>query len=66
MTLAFAVRFKVLKSAGLVTDRAVGTRRVYTVDPEALAMVREYFDLFWKQSLAAFRNAAEQRTTEDE
>ena len=63
---AVSQHLKVLKSAGLVTDRAVGTRRVYTVDPEALAMVREYFDLFWKQSLAAFRNAAEQRTTEDE
>jgi hypothetical protein len=28
-------------------------------------MVREYFDSFWKQSLAAFRNAAEQQTPED-
>jgi hypothetical protein len=37
----------------------VGTRRVYSVDPDALAMIREYFDMFWNRSLAAFRAAAE-------
>lgn len=62
---AVSQHLKVLKSVGLVTDRAEGTRRVYTVDPEALAAVREYFDAFWKQSLAAFRTAAEQPTSEE-
>jgi DNA-binding transcriptional ArsR family regulator len=62
---AVSQHLKVLKSVGLVTDRAEGTRRVYTVDPEALATVREYFDSFWKQSLAAFRSAAEHRTSEE-
>jgi hypothetical protein len=38
---------------------------VYTVDPKALAVVREYFDAFWKQSLAAFRSAAERQTSEE-
>jgi DNA-binding transcriptional ArsR family regulator len=62
---AVSQHLKVLKSVGLVGDRAVGTRRVYTVDPDTLAIVREYFDTFWKQSLAAFRTAAEHRTPEE-
>src|SRR4051812_33106454 len=51
--------WKVLKAVGLVNARAVGTRRVYTVDPDALALIREYFDAFWNRSLAAFQAAAE-------
>jgi hypothetical protein len=43
----------------LVTDRAVGTRRIYSVDPDALAILRAYFESFWNRSLAAFRDAAE-------
>ena len=62
---AVSQHLQVLKAAGLVNDRAVGTRRVYTVDPDALAMIREYFDMFWTRSLAAFRAAAEQ-AQEDE
>ncbi len=57
---AVSQHLQLLKSVGLVTDRAVGTRRVYTVDPDALAVVRAYFDTFWTRSLAAFRDAAEQ------
>ena len=55
---AVSQHLQVLKTAGLVSDRAVGTRRIYTVDPDALAMIREYFELFWNRSLAAFRAAA--------
>lgn len=56
---AVSQHLKVLKTAGLVRDQAVGTRRIYSVDPEALAAVREYFDSFWRRSLHAFRDAAE-------
>ena len=56
---AVSQHLKVLKDAGLVTDRKVGTRRLYQVDPQALADLRAYFDAFWDQSLAAFRDAAE-------
>ena len=51
---------KVLKDAGLVTDRAAGTRRIYTVDHEGLSMLRAYLDQFWTRSLAGFKAAAEQ------
>jgi DNA-binding transcriptional ArsR family regulator len=57
---AVSQHLQILKSVGLVTDRAVGTRRVYTVDPDALAVIRSYFDAFWTRSLAAFRDTAEQ------
>lgn len=57
---AVSQHLQILKSVGLVTDRAVGTRRIYAVDPEALAVIRAYFDAFWTRSLAAFRDAAEQ------
>ena len=56
---AVSQHLQILKSVGLVTDRAVGTRRVYTVEPDALAVIRAYFDAFWTRSLAAFRDAAE-------
>ncbi len=56
---AVSQHLKVLKDVGLVVDRAEGTRRIYTVQPAALAAVRAYFDDFWRQSLMAFRLAAE-------
>ena len=55
---AVSQHLKVLKSAGLVTDRAAGTRRVYSVDPAGLAAIRDYFEQFWQQNLARFAAAA--------
>jgi len=57
---AVSQHLQILKSVGLVTDRAEGTRRVYQVDPDALAIIRGYFDSFWKRSLASFEQAARQ------
>jgi DNA-binding transcriptional ArsR family regulator len=57
---AVSQHLKVLKDAGLVTDRAAGTRRIYTVDQEGLGMLRAYLDQFWSRSLANFKAAAEQ------
>jgi DNA-binding transcriptional ArsR family regulator len=58
---AVSQHLKVLKSAGLVTDKAVGTRRVYSVDPVGIAAIRDYFEQFWQQSLARFAAAATTR-----
>ncbi len=55
---AVSQHLKVLKAAGLVRDRAEGTRRVYSLDTTGLAAVREYFEQFWRSSLASFRDAA--------
>ncbi len=56
---AVSQHLRVLKGAGLVTERRDGTRRLYRVDTEGLAEVREYFESFWADALAAFEAAAE-------
>ncbi|HEX5494129.1 MAG TPA: metalloregulator ArsR/SmtB family transcription factor [Mycobacteriales bacterium] len=53
---AVSQHLQVLKAAGLVTDHAEGTRRVYRVDPDALAVIRAYFDAFWQRSLKSFQD----------
>jgi DNA-binding transcriptional ArsR family regulator len=50
---------KVLKEAGLVTDRPEGTRRVYYIDPEGLGALCAWLDQFWDQALAEFKAEAE-------
>ncbi|MEY2444040.1 MAG: hypothetical protein QOC57_1980 [Ilumatobacteraceae bacterium] len=61
---AVSQHLKVLKDAGLVTDRALGTRRLYQINPETVAALRAYFDQFWARSLTAFKQAVEQSTQE--
>ena len=56
---AVSQHLKVLKEAGLVTDRAEGTRRVYYIDPDGLAALRAWLDQFWDQALASFQAEAE-------
>jgi DNA-binding transcriptional ArsR family regulator len=56
---AVSQHLKVLKEAGLVVDRAVGTRRVYQLNPVGLGALRAWLDRFWDQALAAFATAAE-------
>lgn len=60
---AVSQHLKVLKDVGLVTSRPAGTRRVYAVDPDGLAALRQHFDHFWRRSLAAFAAAV---TAEDD
>jgi DNA-binding transcriptional ArsR family regulator len=49
----------VLKKAGLVVDRAEGTRRVYYIDPQGLASIRIWLDQFWDDALTAFKTELE-------
>lgn len=56
---AVSQHLKVLKDAGLVTVTPAGTRRLYQIDHKAMADVRDYFDRFWGDALAAFKAAAE-------
>src|ERR1700729_4422859 len=51
----------VLKKAGLVGDRAEGTRRVYYIDPKGLAAVRIWLGQFWDEALVAFQAEVEKR-----
>ncbi len=57
---AVSQHLKVLKDAGLVYDRAEGTRRIYQLDPGGVDALRAYLDTFWHRSLAAFKATAEE------
>jgi DNA-binding transcriptional ArsR family regulator len=54
----------VLKAAGLVTDRAAGTRRVYRLSPEGLGALRDQLETFWNRALDGYQDIAEQPTEE--
>jgi len=62
---AVSQHLRVLKEAGLVTERKDGTRRLYRVDPTGVAALRDYFDGFWTDALAAFKAAAEAEQKEE-
>ena len=59
---AVSQHLRVLKEAGLVAERRDGTKRIYRLDPDGLAAVRDYFDRFWDAALAEFKAAAERST----
>jgi DNA-binding transcriptional ArsR family regulator len=62
---AVSQHLRVLKEAGLGHERREGTRNFYSVDGDALAELREYFENFWEEALAAFKEAAEKGATDE-
>jgi len=58
---AVSQHLRVLKAAGLVTDRQVGTRRIYAVEPAGIMVVREYWEQFWAKALDRFRVVADEQ-----
>jgi DNA-binding transcriptional ArsR family regulator len=56
---AISQHLTVLKSAGLVTERQEGTRRLYRARPEGLADLREFLSEFWDDRLRKLARAAE-------
>ncbi|HEV8603117.1 MAG TPA: metalloregulator ArsR/SmtB family transcription factor [Gaiellaceae bacterium] len=61
---AVSQHLRVLKEAGLVTERREGTRRIYRLDPDGLGELRAYFDRFWTTALASFEAAVERNGEE--
>ena len=57
---AVSQHLRVLKGAGLVHDRRVGTRRLYSVDAVGLSALRTYLETFWDSALSAFKEAADE------
>jgi DNA-binding transcriptional ArsR family regulator len=55
---------RVLKDAGLVADEAAGTRRIYRVNPDGLALLRAELEGFWGKALAAYEVVVDQSTEE--
>jgi len=62
---AVSQHLKVLKQAGLVTDHANGTRRIYQINPEGVLAIHSYLDQMWNQALTGFRLAAQQIARSD-
>jgi DNA-binding transcriptional ArsR family regulator len=56
---AVSQHLRVLKNAGLVIDEAVGNRRIYRVDPDALAAVRDQLNRFWQKALTTYKETIE-------
>ena len=62
---AVSQHLKVLKQAGLVSDRQDGARRIYAIDPHGLGAMRAWLDQFWDTALLAFKAEAEQAAAND-
>jgi len=56
---AVSQHLKVLRSAGLVTEHAEGTRRIYRLNPEGVAALRDQLDTFWDRALSGYADATE-------
>lgn len=56
---AISQHLRVLKEANLVIDRPDGNKRLYELNPQAFASLREYFDEFWGVALTAFKQRVE-------
>jgi DNA-binding transcriptional ArsR family regulator len=61
---AVSQHLKVLKIAGLVSDRAVGNRRIYRLNPAGIAALRDQLDAFWRRALDGYQDVVEQETEE--
>jgi DNA-binding transcriptional ArsR family regulator len=60
---AVSQHLKVLKEAGLVTDRAAGTRRVYRLNPAGVGALRDQLETFWTRALDGYQDVTD-RTEE--
>jgi DNA-binding transcriptional ArsR family regulator len=57
---AVSQALRVLKDAGLVTERPSGTRRIYRLNPTAVAALRDQLDTFWNRALATYGDVVAQ------
>jgi DNA-binding transcriptional ArsR family regulator len=62
---AVSQHLRVLKEAGLVAERAAGTRRIYRLDPAGVAALRDQLDTYWNRALAGYQDALGTPETEE-
>jgi DNA-binding transcriptional ArsR family regulator len=55
---AVSRHLRVLKRAGLVVERPLGTRRIYELHDEGVEAVRAYMEQVWGEASARFRLVA--------
>ena len=61
---AVSPHLKVLRDAGVVAERAEGTRRVYRLDPAGVLALRDQLDTFWSRALSGFEDVVDNRNEE--
>jgi DNA-binding transcriptional ArsR family regulator len=57
---AISQHLRVLREAGLVSERRNGTKRMYRAVPESIAQLRAYLESYWDENLRLLKQAAEQ------
>jgi DNA-binding transcriptional ArsR family regulator len=57
---AVSQHLKVLKEAGLITERRNGTRRLYAANPQALGELRAAIDAMWHEALGGVAAALDE------
>lgn len=61
---AVSQHLRVLKDAGLVAAQAVGTRRVYRLNPAGVTALKDQLDTFWRRALEGYQDVIEDKTEE--
>ena len=56
---AVSRHLRLLKDAGMVVERAEGTRRIYRLQDEGAGAVQEYLEGVWGEAIVRFRLLAE-------
>ena len=59
---AVSQHLRILHGAGLLTERRVGTKRLYAFRPEGLDALRSFVESFWDVRLLRLKRAAESAT----
>ncbi|MFI7030344.1 ArsR/SmtB family transcription factor [Microbispora rosea] len=65
---SFSEHLRVLREAGLVSERRDGRRRLYSLEPVPLVRVRDWLDpyeRFWRDKLSALRHLLDDSATAD-
>lgn len=62
---AVSQHLRVLKEAGLVVERAAGTRRIYQLNETGLTALRDQLDTFWDRALAGYQDVIDESTKEN-
>lgn len=58
---ALSTHLKVLKDAGLVSERKEGQNRFYTIDKNGMAEMMRFFDMFWDYKLRSLKEFVENK-----
>jgi DNA-binding transcriptional ArsR family regulator len=61
---AVSQHLKVLKDAGLVAERAVGTKRIYRLNEAGVIALRDQLDTFWDRALSGYEDVVKEPTRE--